>query len=184
MVDRLNHAADDRPVLLRPPARSDEDQARHAHEELAEEGFEFLLDLRDGEPWTAYVDRSDRQRRGIDMPAGWVPATFFIADVEGQVVGRVSIRHELNAFLAEFGGHIGYAVRPAFRRRGYATAILLQSLQTARSLGIEQALVTCDVDNVGSAKVIEKCGGVFEGVATGRDGITDRRRYWIDCTAG
>jgi len=117
------------------------------------------------------------------MPPGWVPATFLLAEAEGRVVGRVSIRHELNAFLAEFGGHIGYAVRPTFRRRGYATDILRQSLHVAQRLGIERALVTCGVDNVGSAKVIEKCGGVFEGVAPGRDGIAARRRYWIDCAA-
>ncbi|MGV8972461.1 MAG: GNAT family N-acetyltransferase, partial [Rhodoglobus sp.] len=63
------------------------------------------------------------------------------------MVGRVSIRHKLNAFLAEVGGHIGYGVRPAFRRLGYATQMLHQALELARSLEIERALVTCDGDN-------------------------------------
>jgi predicted acetyltransferase len=171
-----------RALRLRPPSEADEEQARQAHEELAEEGFDFLLDARDGEPWSSYLDRVDELRRGVDMPVGWVPATFLVAEVDGQLVGRVSIRHELNAFLAEFGGHIGYAVRPAFRRRGYAMDILRQSLHVARQLGVERALVTCDVDNVGSARVIEKSGGAFDGVAAGRDGVTARRRYWIDCT--
>jgi predicted acetyltransferase len=71
-----------------------------------------------------------------------VPATFLVAEAEGQIVGRVSIRHELNACLAEVGGHIGYGVRPGFRRRGYATAIMRQSLAVASSIGLERVLVT------------------------------------------
>jgi predicted acetyltransferase len=115
--------------------------------------------------------------------AGWVPATFLIAEVAGDVVGRVSVRHELNAFLAEFGGHIGYAVRPAFRRRAYATDILRQAVGVAGSLGVQRALVTCDVDNVASAKVIEKCGGALEGVSPARAGSAAKCRYWIECAA-
>ena len=63
---------------------------------------------------------------------------------------------------AHEGGHIGYAVRPAHRRRGYATEILRQSLIVARAVGVDGVLVTCDDDNVGSAAVIERCGGVLE----------------------
>jgi predicted acetyltransferase len=170
----------DRPLRLRPLRVTDEKQARQAHAELAREGFSFLLDVRDGEPWPAYLHRL---QRGVDVPAGWVPATFLIAEAEGQLVGRVSVRHELNAFLAEFGGHIGYAVRPAYRRRAYATGILREAVVLATSVGIERVLVTCDVDNVASAKVIVRCGGVLENVASGHDGSPAKRRYWIRCAA-
>jgi predicted acetyltransferase len=168
------------PLRLRPLHVTDERQARQAHVELAREGFSFLLDLRDGEPWPTYLHRL---QRGVDLPAGWVPATFLVAEVEGQLVGRVSVRHELNADLAEFGGHIGYAVRPAFRRRAYATDILRQALGVAGSVGVQRALVTCDVDNVASAKVIERCGGALEGVSRARDGSAAERRYWIEAAA-
>ena len=167
-------------VLLRPLADNDEEQARQAHKELAPEGFEFLLNLEQGEPWPVYLDRLERLRQGIDLSEGWVPATFLVAEAEGQVVGRVSIRHELNAFLADVGGHIGYGVRPGFRRRGYATSILRQSLAIAASLGLARVLVTCDDDNVGSARVIESCAGVLENVSPGRDGSPPRRRYWVN----
>ena len=108
-----------------------------------------------------------------------MPATFLVAEAEGQIVGRVSIRHELNAYLEAVGGHIGYGVRPGFRRRGYATAIMVQSLAVASSIGLDRVLVTCDDDNVGSAKVIENCGGVLENVVSGGVESVPKRRYWV-----
>jgi predicted acetyltransferase len=102
----------------------------------------------------------------------------YLALLESEIVGRISIRHVLNEFLAHEGGHIGFAVRPAYRHRGYATAILQQGLVIARSLGIERVLVTCDFENIGSATVIQQCGGVFETVVDGRAG-NRVCRYWI-----
>jgi predicted acetyltransferase len=72
----------------------------------------------------------ERQRRGQDL-GGFVERTWLIAEVAGAVVGRASIRHRLNDDLAFHGGHIGFAVRAAFRRRGYATGILRPSLVIA-----------------------------------------------------
>ena len=167
-------------ILLRPPVVSDEQQALQAHEELAQDGFEFLLDLERGTAWPTYLGRLESLRLGVDLPKDRVPATFLVAEVEGQVVGRVSIRHELNAYLADVGGHLGYAVRPGFRRRGYATGILRQSLVVASALGLERVLVTCDVDNVGSAKVIEICGGVLQNVVPGPGGSVPKCRYWVE----
>ena len=167
-------------LVLRPLAPADEGQARFAHQELARDGFDFLLDLRDGDSWDEYLQRLERYRRGLDLPDGYVPATFLVADVGGEVVGRVSIRHELNSWLAEVGGHIGYGVRPAFRRRGYATEILRQSLALTREVGVDRALVTCDDGNVGSATVIERCGGRLESVVPGLGGSPGKRRYWVD----
>ncbi|MEP7192666.1 MAG: GNAT family N-acetyltransferase [Actinomycetota bacterium] len=165
-------------VLLRPLDVSDEKQATQAHEELARDDFEFLF-VRQGEAWPDYLERVERERLGVDLREGWVPSTFLMAEVEGQIVGRVSIRHELNTYLAQFGGHIGYGVRPGFRRRGYATDILRQSLAVAASIGLDRVLVTCDVDNVGSAGTIERCGGVLENVVL-VEGSVPRRRYWVE----
>ncbi len=167
-------------LVLRPLAAADEAEARRAHDELAREGFSFLLGLRADEPWQAYVERMAAQRCGADLPGGMVPATFLVADVAGDLVGRASVRHELNDYLAERGGHIGYAVRPAFRRRGFGGEILRQSLDVLRRVGVDRALVTCDVDNLASAAVIEAGGGRFERVAPAVDGTAAKRRYWID----
>jgi predicted acetyltransferase len=152
--------------------------ARAAHEELARENFEFLLAWSPENDWSEYLERLDRIRRGQDLPGDWVPATFLVAEVDSELVGRVSIRHELNAFLADLGGHIGYGVRPRYRRRGYAVEILRQALVVARAEGVERVLVTCDDGNIASMRVIERLGGVLEDVrAAGGD--TPKRRYWI-----
>jgi predicted acetyltransferase len=171
------------PVLLRPLSVSDEKQARRAHWEIAQDAFDFLLDLKRGEPWPAYLARLESLRLGVDVPKGWVPATFLVAEVDGQVVGRVSIRHHLNPYLSEVAGHIGIGVRPGLRRRGYATDILRQSLAVAASTGLTHLLVTCDAHNVGAVKVIENCGGVLENVAAARREV-HKCRFWVEAHAG
>jgi predicted acetyltransferase len=109
-----------------------------------------------------------------------VPSTFLVAEVNGEIVGRTSIRHQLNEFLLREGGHIGYSVLPAHRRRGYATEILRQSLIIARSIGIDRVLVTCDNDNAGSIKAIEANGGKLDSVIVLETFPAGVRRYWID----
>ncbi len=160
-------------LLLRPLSLDVEDAALLAHLELAADGFEFLLDLQAGEPWADYVARINGYARGENLPDGYVPMTYLVAVVDGAVVGRTSIRHALSDFLLNVGGHIGYGVRPAHRRRGHATEILCQSMAITEALGIRENLVTCDDDNVGSAAVIERAGGVLEDVRNGKS------RYWI-----
>ena len=167
-------------LSLRPLRLGDEVDARAAHAEFAGEGFDFLLHLQAGEPWASYVRRLDDIRRGGDVSPGRVPATFLVAEVGATLVGRVSIRHELNDHLANFGGHIGYGVRPAYRRRGYAGAMLRQALVVARSEGVDRILLTCDDANEVSASIIERAGGVLDDIRVTPDGI-GKRRYWIGC---
>ena len=138
----------------------------------------FGLHLDEADPWSAYVVRLANFARGISLDEGRVADTFLVAQVAGTIVGRTSIRHELNEFLAREGGHIGYGVLPAHRRKGYATEILRQSLIIARSLGVERPLLICDADNAGSARVIETCGGQLETIAETSEGERIRR-YWI-----
>jgi predicted acetyltransferase len=107
-------------------------------------------------------------------PEGKVHATqFWITDDDDALVGFLHMRHTLNDFLLERGGHIGYGVRPTRRREGHASRALALGLDALRDLGVDRALVTCEDDNEASARTIESCGGVLEDV---RDGA---RRYWI-----
>lgn len=110
-----------------------------------------------------------------------VPATFLFAFLGPRIVGRVAIRHRLTPALEREGGHIGYAVVPEFRRRGYATAMLRWAIQFARTeLGLSRLLVTCDDGNVGSIRTIEKNGGVLDDVVV--VGERTIRRYRVERT--
>jgi predicted acetyltransferase len=165
-------------LRLRPLRPADERQARRAHDELRAEGFTFLLGWEPALGWPAYLARLEERSRGTELPDRWVPSTFLVAEVDGALVGRASIRHRLDKFLLTEGGHIGYAVRPAHRRRGYATEILRQALLVARAAGVEDALITCDEDNAASVSVIERLGGRLEDVRDVAAGAP-KRRYWI-----
>jgi predicted acetyltransferase len=105
---------------------------------------------------------------------GHVPCTYLWIVEGGTFLGSLAIRHELNDFLLNEGGHIGYSVRPSARRRGHAASALADALPIARELGIPRVLLTCDVSNAGSRATIEKNGGAYEDTRNGK------RRYWID----
>jgi len=110
-----------------------------------------------------------------ELPDGWVHCTSrWIVDAEtDEMLGFIATRHRLTPYLLEQGGHIGYSVRPAARRQGIASAALELALVQAQRLGIDPVLVTCDDDNHGSRRTIEKAGGQLEDIREGK------RRYWF-----
>ena len=167
-------------LVLRVHRQSEEAEFLRAHRATSPTVPHFLHYYEEGMSFRRYLEVLAEQERGENLPANHVPSTFLFAFAGTSIVGRVSIRHSLNPYLERFGGHIGYVVVPEYRRQGYATAILRQSLQIARQkLGLTRVLVTCDDDNVGSIKTIEKNGGVLESIVTGPDGDKPKRRYWI-----
>ena len=100
-----------------------------------------------------------------------------IREEDNKLVGMINIRHTLNEYLYNYGGHIGYSVRKIERRKGYAKEMLKIALEECIKLGIEKVLITCDVDNIASAKTIKSCGGILENEVP-NDGRLNQR-YWI-----
>jgi predicted acetyltransferase len=106
-----------------------------------------------------------------------VPQTNLWWVEDDEYLGRIAVRHRLNAGLRSVGGHIGYEIRPSVRHRGHATAMLAAALPLARTMGIDPALITCDVGNAISRRVIEANGGRY----AGRDG--NELHFWVPTTS-
>lgn len=139
------------------------------------------LDVNDFE---ASVERARDHALGIGLPVGWVPAVTYWLVCQNRLIGTTNLRYELNDFLREFGGHIGYSVRPSEQKKGYGMLLLGLTLEKAKTLGLTQVLVTCDKSNIASRRVIEKNGGVLENEVMLKDTGKPLLRYWIDLTEG
>ncbi len=111
---------------------------------------------------------------------GHVPdSVFFLLDESrDRLLGAVNIRHYLNDSLLREGGHIGDGIRPSERGKGYGTQIVRLALMECKKLGIDHVLMTCDKDNIPSARTIIKNGGVLENEFVNSDGNVEQR-YWI-----
>ncbi|WP_127591374.1 GNAT family N-acetyltransferase [Paenibacillus lautus] len=164
-------------------------------QELKNEYLSFYQEWKEsGEdmvPWVISKDPSDflgmlkelsNQEKGISVKEGWVTdSTFWLVDNHHRVLGAVNIRHQLTEHLYNAGGHIGYGIRPSARLRGYATKLLELSLIEAKKLGINDVLVVCDADNVGSERTIIRNGGKPDTDYIEEDGNVVKR-YWIKNT--
>lgn len=176
-------------ALARPDVRLHstwaEAMAEHHPESLHVNGAGLWM-LPEAEQWDLTIEGCrrlvavllDEESRSLDPAHTPVPCEFYwVTDdsVDGveEVVGFLALRTRLNDWLFNEGGHIGYSVRPSRRREGHASRALGLAVRRAAELGIDRALVTCDDDNVASARTIERNGGVYEDTRNGK------RRFWI-----
>lgn len=107
------------------------------------------------EDFCSYINYLNKLSKGIDLQEGWVrTSTFWLIDNE-EVVGVVRVRHE----EVSTAGHIGYDISPSYRNRGYGTEILKLALVEAKKIGLREVIVTCDIENTASRKIIEKNNG-------------------------
>jgi len=150
---------------------------------VAEGRAEELRSLPRHESFAAFVHELGEWSQGRALPDGWVPdSTYWLIDDE-EFVGNVEIRHCLTDALRLRGGHIGYAVRPTARRRGYGRTALYMALRPCLALGLRHVLVTCDATNEGSRRIIEANSGILEDVVQLPDRPVGTMRYWIDVEA-
>ena len=112
---------------------------------------------------------------------GLVPdSVFFLLDVERNILlGAVNIRHYLNGYLLQYGGHIGDGIRPSERGKGYATEMIRLALMECKKIGIDKVLMVCDKSNSASARTIIKNGGILENEFIDEHGEINQR-FWID----
>lgn len=133
-------------------------------EALRQNPHAFLFDLtrQDG----TIVQASGRRVRRLPGRVYWLD--------DGEFCGIINLRYmpDTDALPDYVSGHVGYAVVPWKRRRGYATRSLALILPVAREVGLRRIEITCDHDNEPSRRVIEKNGGMLAGARPDPDAKT------------
>lgn len=136
------------------------------------------------EDFQCYLKTCQKIEHDTFLPNGKVNAiVYWFIDEENSIIGTSRLRPAPAGRYLQVGGHIGYDVKPSARNQGCGTEILRLTLQEAVKQKLNQVLVTCDDDNPGSWKIIEKNGGILENkIDDPRDGKMVRR-YWIELTS-
>ena len=164
------------PLMHASWLESRDEWGRGVHQDGA--GLHAEDDVESAEGFSAWIDRlRSESDPSVPVEPGRVRATYWWIIEDETHVGAITLRHHLNDFLLNAGGHIGYAIRPAFRRRGLASWALGAVLPEAKTIGLNAVLITCDAGNLASAKVIERHGGQLEDIRDTDLGRT--KRYWI-----
>ena len=137
--------------------------------------------LRRCETAQEWIDFNTMMENPETVPGHLVPSTqyVYLRTSDRRIVGMIQIRHELNEYLKNFGGHIGYSVRPSERRKGYAGRMLAEFLPVCRRMGLGRVLVTCLSGNEASRRTILKNGGEYEKTAFEPEMKANLERYWI-----
>jgi len=151
-------------VMLVLPTKEHEFKANEFKKEFFDYGEKVIngSGLLDQLEYMEWLEHAEKYRMAETAGDDWVPSNTFLAvrKDDGKIVGIIDVRHHIqHPFLLEYGGHIGYAVRPSERRKGYASKILKLALEYARTIGLSRVMLGCYTDNTGSIKTIQKYGG-------------------------
>lgn len=124
-------------------------------------------------PFKDFLNELEKCKHIETLPKGFVLAKYFLIYVDKKLVGGINLRMGTNDFILNYAGHIGYGIAPWERNKGYAKDALKKLLLLALDLGMRDFLLTTDIENIASQKVILACGGVYEKT------IAEKKLYWI-----
>ncbi len=171
----------DKIILVKPDLSYADEIIKYKEESLAESpvinGSAGLDRFSSIEVW---LEELKKRSCEDTVPKGLVPSSTYlgIREKDNYIVGMIDIRHYLNEYLTQVGGHIGYGVRKTERNKGYAKQMLKLALKKCKELKIKKVLITCDEDNIASEKVILSANAKLEDIRN-IDG-ENKKRFWID----
>ncbi len=167
-------------VKLRPLKEQENEDIYNMFQEIPaeEDGFENPAHGLNQPEFTDFCRRHVEYSQGLNLKPGYVPDTYYLLFVDEKPVGFCKLRHYLNDFLLNHGGHIGYGIRPSARGNGWGNQILSELLKFVKEKGIDKALLTIRDYNIRSRKVCEFNGGKLEKIVPGKE--FSECFYWIE----
>ena len=155
--------------------------------------MEFLIDFSKGENGVkgpninnpdftlkSYLNNVIAMESSENLKVGYVPmSTYWLLDDNDYVIGICKLRHKLTKLLLDYGGHIGYYIKKSERNKGIGTFMLKNTLKEAKNLGLEKVLITTEIDNFASNRIILKNGGKLEDTRYNKETGKKFNRYWI-----
>lgn len=166
--------------LIMPTKDYEEEWISYAKEYIADNPKLLPLEYRLDISYYEWLKLIEDESIGKDLKEGRVPSTkFFLIDNKKRILGGISIRHNINnEYLFNYGGHIGYGIRPSERGKGYGNMILNLGLKEIKKMNVNKILITCLDNNIYSKRIIEKNGGILENKVPYEDKFMCR--YWIE----
>lgn len=168
-------------ISLQRPHQKYKETYLNAIKEYHAEGFLIeKINLQELEnDFDSYIQKIENWEKGINLPKTFSTQTELWLIENKEYLGTIKIRHTLNnETLQKIGGHIGYFIRPSKRGLGLGNKILELALPEVKKIGLKEVLITCDVSNSGSKRVIENNGGEFDSRVENPPG-EDKYRYWV-----
>ena len=115
------------------------------------------------------------------VPPGYPISYEYLFVDNDEVVGMINFRLciENYIYFKEYGGHIGYSVKPSKRNKGIGTIMLRDFLPICKEYGLDKIMISCIESNIVSRKIIINNGGVFETKVYYPPKHEMLERYWI-----
>lgn len=116
------------------------------------------------------------------VPPGYSVGFEYLYLNDKEIAGMLNLRPKAlsHIYLKQYGGHIGYSVRPSLRRQGIGTKMLRDFLPICkRDYHLDKVLITCLKENEASRRVIMNNGGVYENDIFYPPADEILERYWI-----
>ena len=171
-------------IKLVTPTKEYESQVMSYKEEFLKRnevihGSAELEKVENYDEWMNFEERLSKK-----YAEDYVPSTVCLAirERDNKMLGIIDFKHKFTDFLFNYGGNIGYSVLPEERKKGYAKEMLRLMLEKCKEVGVEKVLISCDKDNIASAKTIISNGGILENEVKDELGLGYSgtiQRYWI-----
>ncbi|RON15878.1 GNAT family N-acetyltransferase [Pseudomonas frederiksbergensis] len=150
-----------KPVRIRT-LQSTDAEALLAFELDNREWFERFIDARDAAFYSLQGVTDHIAAYLSDLAAGiWHP--FVIEDPDGKIVGRANLK---GIDMPEGSAEVGYRIAQSACEQGLATLAVRHLIQEAQlHWNLKQLVANVYAGNIGSAKVLERCGFLIDPIS-------------------